>query len=169
MDSLRPSGQPSGYPVNDRIETSSAGSSRRGSRQGRVGRYGTAHMPDSQAVRIATRGIAPVASRPARIDWTPGGIYASRLAGGSYECFKVLGVEDDTIHTKPFLNRYRYKPCVADLNTLFACMEHTAVSRQGLERSGAELIMVTSVTEEELDACREWAADPSAGSFPNLI
>ena len=163
MDNLRSNGQPSGYPVNDRANTSASGSPRRSSRLRQVGRQGT--MPNSQAVRVATRGIAPVASGPARIDWTPGGIYASRKANGSYECFKVLAVEDDVIHTKPFLNQFGYRPRAADINSLFAYFGHAPMSRRGLEQSGAELIMETSLTEEELEGCREWADDPSAGSF----
>lgn len=166
MDNLRSNGQPSGYPVNDKANTSTSGSPRRSSRLRQVGGHGAANMPNSQAVRVAKRGIAPVASRPARIDWTPGGIYASRLPDGSYKCFKVLAVEDDdVIHIKPCLNRYGYKPRAADINSLFACMEHAPVSRRGLEQSGADLITATSVTEEELDACREWAADPLADRF----
>ena len=165
MDNLRSNGQPSGYPLNDRANTSTSGSPRRSSRLRQVGKHDAANMPNSKAVRVAKRGIAPVASRPARIDWTPGGIYVSRLPDGSYKCFKVLAVEDDVVHIKPCLNRYGYKPRAADINSLFACMEHAPVSRRGLEQSGAELITSTPVTEEELDACQEWADDPLGGHF----
>ena len=62
---------------------------------------------------IAARNISPAEPEHASGNWILGGLYAS-FDDGAYKCFKVLAVDDEVLHIKPFFTRYEQLPSVQE-------------------------------------------------------
>ena len=77
---------------------------------------------------IAARNIPPVEPEPehASGNWIPGGLYAA-FDHDAYTCFKVLAVDDEVLHIKPFYTRYEQLPSAQE------CKEQDDLSKRVLE------------------------------------
>src|SRR5262249_54088122 len=95
----------------------------------------------------------------------PGDLYSVEGEAKNYKVAKVLVVDSGAVHIRLYKNTFQERPSNIDPATLSVgslrdpdgfVMDHMPLSRSSFYRWHPRYITHTSITEDELDAYRQW-------------